>query len=431
MSPSKNFRWTDQNLIQLRYHPHLLGHICGKDRLTEIHSDWIRYIWEAEEDRSLQGHRGSYKTTAVCVIGPIWWWLFHPEDRIAIMRKTFTASAEVVQNIQLLMKKPELKSLFEYAHGEKYKPQIARYGKAQYTFKKGNTPEPSIQAHGCDYSMTGLHYDKVIADDIITLKDRVSVAERRTTQEVINEVRTNILDPGKPFCVTGTPWHERDAWSILPEPRKYTVDDTGILSQEEIEEKKRKTTPLLYSVNYELEHTSDEEQIFKNPFFGPWSFRQRNSVAQLDAAYDGDHHCALTIMSELPEGGYQAVGWVYQGNVKDWIEEIVEKCKEYRVTVLYNETNPDKGYTAEALKRKGVSCKTYQESQNKHIKITTYGYEVWPNIRWAPETQDEYMEQVLDYREKQEPDDAPDSFASLVREAYKNRRTDKSVLYRL
>jgi hypothetical protein len=55
---------------------------------------------------------------------------------------------------------------------------------------------------------------------------------------------------------------------------------------------------------------------------------------------------------------------------------------------------------------------------NKAVKISTYLYQAWRYIEWAPETEDGYLEQILDWKEGVEPDDAPDSAASLFKLAF-------------
>jgi hypothetical protein len=70
---------------------------------------------------------------------------------------------------------------------------------------------------------------------------------------------------------------------------------------------------------------------------------------------------------------------------------------------------------------------------NKHIKIITHGYEngFWDLIDWDPdETDDEYMSQVLDYTEGQEPDDAPDSLSCVGRLLIKENNSDADALYK-
>jgi len=50
------------------------------------------------------------------------------------------------------------------------------------------------------------------------------------------------------------------------------------------------------------------------------------------------------------------------------------------------------------------------------LKIISYGRHHWDKIAWAKDCQPEFMNQILDYEEGEEPDDAPDAFASLLRE---------------
>jgi len=412
--------YTEEHLKLIYQYPHLLSHLLGKDRATEMHSAWIKYIWDTEESRSLQAHRGSYKTTNVTAIGTIWYLLFHPNERIAIIRKTFTDAAKITTEIKQMMSKPEARELFNFAHGEYPDFTVKQNGRLEFSFKKQATPEVSIEGHGLDAGLTGSHYDRIITDDVITLKDRISKAERDKTVEILREIITNIIDPGKPVSHVGTPWHKNDGWSILPEPIKFDVHRTGLLSEEEIQKKRETTTPSLFAANYDLKHKSDELKLFTDPEFGLWQFNGTDIVAHVDAAYDGNHYCALTIMGRrYSDNRIQAIGWVYPGNVKNWINFIVDKCKKYRVNLLYNEDNPDKGYTADKIQYYGVPVSTYHESQNKHIKISSNLFEQWRNIVWANETDENYMEQIEDYEEKQEPDDAPDSAASLIQRHFK------------
>ena len=61
---------------------------------------------------------------------------------------------------------------------------------------------------------------------------------------------------------------------------------------------------------------------------------------------------------------------------------------------------------------------------NKYIKISTYLRENWSKIIFVKDTSKEYINQILDYTENAEHDDAPDSLASLIRET-ENKPTVK------
>jgi hypothetical protein len=284
--------------------------------------------------------------------------------------------------------------------------------------------EGNLVALGLDSGITGLHFDKIICDDIITLRDRISRAERERTKEVIREIQTNIIEPGKGSAWIGTPWHRDDAWGVIRgfcPIAKYPLSRHNFIGAEEAEKKRRATTPFLYQANYELQIGNDEAALFSDPVYSSgWDYSRSGALAHIDSAYDEDHHCGSD-QEGRGEPVLQAVGFTCPGNVKDWLSEIARLCRKYRAGTIYTETNPDKGYTADKLRDLGLRVKDYTERTNKHLKISTHLYNIWPYLEWDPDTDEEYILQVTDYREGAAPDDAPDSAASLFREGFPKR----------
>ena len=416
---------TKNHLLKIAKKPHLIGNLLRYDKLSDLHSDWIHYIWDDDnEEHLLQAHRNSYKTTSLIIVGVIYYLLFHPDARIAIIRKTFTEAAKAVRVISLLFENEILLEIFEFAFGIRVKKVIDREGKILFNFKQTKTQELSIEAHGLDYGITGAHYDRIICDDVITLKDRISFAEREKTKEVLKELRTNIIENGKSINVIGTPWHRNDGWTLFNENniKKFNIHKTKILSDVAIEDIRKRTLPSLFSINYLLEDMGDESALFKNPVFDNWR-ENVDCYMHLDAAFDGDHYCALTILGNIGDK-YQIKGYVYSGNVKDWIDFILDKYKKYNCKWIAIENNADKGYTADKLFAAGLNVKKYNETMNKHLKISTIIYENWDRLIFDNNINEEYLEQILDYREGQEPDDAPDSLASILR-FFTSKKSDK------
>lgn len=408
--------FTHSDLIEIREHPHLLGHLAGFTKLTEMHSQWILYIWDCEIERCLQAHRDSYKTTAIDVTGAIWWLLFHGDDRIGIIRKNYTDAANTLNVIRNSMKKQIIRELFKTAYGSYPEFKIQRAEKLEFTFKRTNTQEGSVNAYGLS-GLTGKHLDKIICDDFVDLNDRISPAKREHTILCIQEIRTNVIESGKCVSFIGTPWHKNDAWSILPIPLQYDVYSTKLLTNLQIEDKRKKTTPSLFAANYLLKHESDEGKLFQNPVYKKWaiSSAKKGCYGHLDAAFDGIDTNALTFMSKIAErpGKVQAVGFHYPGHVNDWLDFIEAEYRKRKCTELLVETNADKGATAEKLKKRGLNIFEYHEDQNKHIKITTYLYDGWTSLEWDFDTDPLYMEQIIDYQKGSEPDDAPDDASTL------------------
>jgi hypothetical protein len=417
----------DNYARKIKRKPHLLGSILGYEKLIKIHSDWIRECWDTTGSHGLMAFRGSYKTTSVVIVGIIRYFLFFPEARILLVRKTHDEACKVVKAVSKAFEKQELQVLFNMVHGIMPVKAVDKNNELLFNFKETVTIEPSLTAKGIKDAVTGAHFDVIIADDIIGVKDRLSPAEKESVKESIRELAGNIADPGALTIWLGTKWAKGDGWDVIesftkvnryPESRYNTF-----IPKEEIEEKQKRLTPFLRAINYELELIADESLLFSNPIYSDgWDFSIKNTIAHVDAAYDGDHFCAMTIMAPLSGKGdetvYQAVGFTYPGHIENWYDRIEELCTKYRVKHIHEETNPDKGMSAKALTARGLKVKSYDECQNKHLKISTNLYKFWKRILWAPESDDEYMSQVIDYKERSEPDDAPDSAASLLREEY-------------
>lgn len=431
----------NDDFIQLLIdNPHYIGWLIGKEKLNPLHSEWIKYCWDSNEPRGLQAFRGGYKSTSIDMVGIIRSFLLHPDDRIALIRKSYKDSSSVISSVKQAMQIPILKQVFKYVYGYLPKATTAKEGQLNFNFKKSITPESNLTAFGIDSSLTGYHFDRIICDDIITLKDRISKAEREHTKEAVRELATNIIDPNKGSIWIGTPWHKDDAWNEINsfcDIALYPISEYNFLGEKAVEEKKKRTTPFLYSANYELEIRRDETSLFCEPTMAEgWDYTRR-SYAHIDCAYDGNHYCALTILSPLDSDNpveakeFQGVGFVYPGNCKAWASTVYRLTRKYKARFILNETNPDKGYFANQMEKLGSRMKTYAESENKHIKISTNLYEYWEHIHWSPDTDPEYLNQIVDYREGSEPDDAPDSCATLLREICKPNKSKSKVLYSL
>ena len=213
------FTWCPDYLARMRDWPHLMGHMVGKTLLTPLHSDWCKMIWDAPGGQhcSLMAHRGAYKTTAITEIGILYYLLFHPNDRIALIRETWTESVKTLETIKNYMKTEALQSLFAYAHGKPPIPVKSPAGSVTYSFKRTITKEGSIDAYGINQVPTGSHYDRIICDDIVTINSRLSRARREAVKQGVLEIMTNIVDPGKSCFFVGTPWHYDDAWAMKNE----------------------------------------------------------------------------------------------------------------------------------------------------------------------------------------------------------------------
>jgi hypothetical protein len=404
--------------LELLRWPHKLGHYFGYSLLTELHSEWIRECYFNPEDNCVQAHRGSYKTTSVIIVGCIWWLWFNFNDRIAIIRKDFTASSEVLQVIAKTLDSPKAHHLFRLIYGFDYYLTVNKNNTVTWSLKTTQTPQGSISCYSMGEDMTGTHFDRILIDDFVTIKDRISKTTREGTKLFIQDLRANIIDPGKPIVFSGTPWHPLDAWSILPEPKKYDVYNSKIarFTKEYVAYVKSITSHSLFAANYELRHIASEDLLFKDPVMCQWDYSCL-PIGHIDAKYSGAHTGAITFMAKRPDGKVQAYGRMFTRHIADEYQILLSDWVKYRCGTVHLESNADKGYAARDLNNLGMLTRTYAEKENKHVKILQNLRVHWDKIEWAEETDPEYLSQILDYAEGLEPDDCADSASSCIRES--------------
>jgi hypothetical protein len=412
-------------LRKIKNTPHLLGNLLGYKKLISLHSKWITDCWDAVGSHGLMAFRGSYKTTAVVIVGIIRYLLFNPSARILMVRKTHAEACKIIKAVSKAFDKLELKALFTLIHGITPQKITDKADEILFNFSQTPAVEPSLTAKGIKDAVTGAHFDVIIADDIIGLQDKTSRAERESVKESIRELAGNIVDPGALVIWLGTKWAKGDGWDVIETftaVQKYPESKYNtFIPKEELEDKWKRLTPFLRAINYELELISDEGLLFQEPHYGHFdieAWRTERVVAHIDAAYDGDNTCAFTIMA-----GRHAIGWIFEGNVQKWYDFIVRKYKEWHCSEIYLETNADKGFLARDLRDRGLRCSTYAEHMNKQIKISTYLFQSWYDIIWDEQTDPNYMNQILDWKpDGNGNDDAPDSAASLLREAFTRQK---------
>lgn len=407
-------------LMLLREKPFLLAHKIGFDKLTELHNKWIIEMTYGQKNKTLQAHRASYKTTCVSV-ALVLIMILYPDDRVLFVRKTDANAREIMTQVQNILRTPFIRELVRIIWGVELSLVKATVNETSTNLLSDVKGTAQLTAIGIGGSLTGKHYDRIFTDDIVTLEDRVSRAERDRTKLIYQELQ-NVLnrDAGCRMFNTGTPWHKDDCFMLMPEPMKYDCYSTGIMSKEDIEEKRASMLPSLFSANYELKHIAGEDVIFTEPQRGADKATIINGLAHVDSAFYGDDYTALTIMSKH-DGKYYVYGKIWRKHVEDCYSDIKAYYDKYLCSKLYNETNADKGMVAKDMRKQGMKVVTYHEKLNKHIKIVTYLKAIWQDVIFIEGTDESYINQICDYTEDAEHDDAPDSCACLARLLYKKQ----------
>ena len=403
-------------LVQsLKSDPVKYAHLLGFTLLTDLHNDWIRKMVLEKEDFTLLGHRGSYKTTCLSFAFALLI-VLKPDKTIFFIRKTDDDVIEIVTQTRKILESTLFTYIVKEIYGVDLMLTTASAYKIDTNLNTSNRGQVQLQGMGLNGSITGKHADYVFTDDIVNLKDRVSRAEREQTKRQYQELQ-NIKNRDGRIANTGTPWHKDDAISTeMPNVTRFTVYDTGLVSEEQQRQLRSSMSPSLYAANYELKHIADSDSLFPEPVFWNGSVDAIfNGKSHVDAAYGGADYTAYTIMRKTKDG-YIGYGKLWHGHVSQHIAEMSQLQQKYRAGSISCEKNGDKGFLSRDLRNAGFVVTDYNERENKYLKIATHLKKQWQNIKWLPETDPEYLAQILDYTENAEHDDAPDSAASLIRQ---------------
>lgn len=411
----------EQALDLLWERPVEIGHWVGFNDLTDLHNEWLRDFLYRKDDQTLQGHRGSYKTTTLSLFFAIHA-IIRPNETIMFFRKT--GVAEVILQTGNILQSGCMNSLVNAIYGHDLKLVKASSFAIDTNLKTNVSGANQITGHGLFGSVTGLHADIVVTDDIVNVQDRISQAEREHTKTVYMELQ-NVKNRGGRFVNTGTPWHKDDCFTLMPNPKRYDCYSTGLMTKDQIEYIKQRMSPSLFAANYELRHIASEDVIFTDPQTGADKRFCLNGIMHVDSAFYGEDYTAASVMAYV-DGRYYLYGRMWRRHVEDCYPDIMGIYQEFLCGKLYMELNADKGMVARDLKLAGIRTSPYSETMNKHIKIVTYLKSIWPDLTFVEGTDPDYIEQILDYNENADHDDAPDSAACLARIIYPKASKQKA-----
>ena len=301
----------------IRTRPARIGYYMGFDDLTDIHNEWLlKMIW-SKGDLTMQAHRGSYKTSCdslFLALSPI----IRPTENILFLRKTDDDVAEVIAQAQTMIRSEAMREIAKALTGEELYLVKDTKNEIQTSLYSGISGASQVLGLGIGASLTGKHADKIVTDDIVNIKDRISRAERERTKVMYQELR-NVLNRGGRFINTGTPWHKDDAFTMMSEPIKYDCYTTGLMTDEEIRHLQSTMSASLFAANYQLRHIADENAMFKDARFESDREKIYDGICHIDAAYGGEDSTAFTVIAEK-DGKLIVYGRKFAKHVDDCLD---------------------------------------------------------------------------------------------------------------
>lgn len=424
-------RVNQEILNKIKENPSKVANAVGfKDVRPYPHNEWMHEIIFGQEDYTLMSHRGSYKSSclSVCIALIM---VMMPWLNIIFLRKADNDVTEMIKMVKKALQSRFIQSLCISL----YKKQLTLVEDNAYSITTNlyinSSGAAQLLGIGIKSSLTGKHAGLVITDDICNLSDRISKAERDKTKQIYQELQ-NIRNRGGRIINLGTKWHKDDVFTLMENIHIYDYTKTGLISDEQLAKIKKSMLPSLFACNYELRIVAAEDVIFNRPKTGGNPAMCEQGMAHIDAAFGGEDGTAFTIMQKI-QGKYYIFGKLWHKHVENCYTEIKKYYTEFMCGKCPIEDNGDKGFTARDLKNQGIRAYSYHESMNKFIKITTYLYKIWDDVIFVDGTDEEYINQICDYTEDAEHDDAPDSAASLARLMMNKRdsnETYQSILWR-
>ena len=319
------------------------------------------------DDYTLLGHpRGSYKTTCLSValaFGAV----LRPDKSTFFIRKTDDDVTEIVAQAQKILDSDLLRYIAYEIYGIDLELTTRSAYKIDTNLAWSNRGQVQIQGMGLNGSITGKHADYIYTDDIVNVKDRISRAEREQTKRQYMELQ-NIRNRGGRIMNTGTPWHKDDCIStLMPNVHRFSVYDTGLISDDQQQRLRASMSPSLYAANYELRHIASDDALFGPPqFYAGKSADIYNGRAHIDAAYGGSDYTALTILKRKPGGGYIGYGKLWRGHVDGHLDEIQALHKLYMAGTISAEKNGDKGLSG-PRPAKPAACLSLISRERKQV----------------------------------------------------------------
>lgn len=390
------------------------------------HNEWMNEIIFGHDDYTLMSHRGSYKSSCLSVCIALIMVLM-PWKNIIFLRKADNDVAEMIRMVKKALESKFIQLLCEVLYNKPLQLIESTASSITTNLFVNASGSSQLLGIGLKSSITGKHADIVITDDICNLTDRMSKAERDATKLHYQELQ-NIRNRGGRIINTGTKWHKDDVFTLMENIHIYDYKVTGLISEEALAKIKKSMLPSLFACNYELRIVAAEDVIFTEPKTGGNPALCEQGMAHVDAAFGGQDYTAFTIMHKT-QGKYYIFGKLWHKHVENCYSDIKKYYAQFMCGKMPIEDNGDKGFTARDLKKEGIRAYTYHESMNKHIKITTYLLKIWEDVVFVDGTDEEYINQICDYNEQAEHDDAPDSAASLARLLLnRNETTYQSIL---
>ena len=253
-----------------------------------FHKEWFEMERANEEDLCL-GPRGFAKSTVRVVIFTIVCLIEDPNDSILITSDTGFQAVHFMSEIKTILESNmELRILYPHlAPGKKWTDsEITIRGMTQVR------KEASVTALGYGGALTGLHFKKIIVDDIVDFENSRTEHQRKKLLEWLGLTLRPMLAPrGGQFHWNGTRYHPKDLYGIQLEAGFITnenshraIKESGIALWPEyfpVEAlMKIRSKPEVGSLRFDAQYQNDTKLMSAGKLFKRIYFQYFNKTPQ-------------------------------------------------------------------------------------------------------------------------------------------------------
>ena len=245
----------------------LCKNVLGYDKVREKpHQDLIDFMESAtKRTKLILMPRGSFKSSVITVAYTIQQMIRNPNIRILISSETQNKSIKFVSEIKAHI---EGNAKFKALYGN-WMNRGNIWKSNEFVIKPRTIPkkEPTIMAGSLErQSLTGLHFDYVVLDDVVS---QTNTGSDDAIEKTIDHYKLllSILDPGGSITTIGTVWGAYSLYSFLNDKEgpeyentdyfhRASEDNEGnllmpdILSREFLDQQKKTQGSYIYSCQY-------------------------------------------------------------------------------------------------------------------------------------------------------------------------------------
>ncbi len=209
-----------------------------------LHDDLASYLEKSGKYKLILIPRGHLKSSLVTVAWVIQQLLRNPDTRILIRNAVWDQSRRFLGQIQGYLEDSKLPLIFGAFTSPK---AIWTKEELEIRQRKIKKASPSIMTAGIETSLTGLHFDIIVDDDLVNDKNTSTKEQIQKVIDVYND-SFNLLDRGGTHVVVGTRWNVRDLYGHILSTDISTVN--GVEVKKDIPESWREAYNQWTQINH-------------------------------------------------------------------------------------------------------------------------------------------------------------------------------------